>query len=190
MTENEIENVPEERKSVIKAKKADRAIDNMLRIVLRNHMQLTLLADNKAGMMITVCALIMTLSLANLGDPTLRPAILSLGLTCIGTILFAVYATLPSLPPRQRGEVDPRSPGFNLIFFGHFTQLDRNTFLQEMQQVVNNRAVVYESLINDLYDLGKVLSDRKYYYIRISYVIFMAGLIISAAILIYSLAVA
>src|SRR5512145_3209215 len=105
MADNGIEVISEERKSVIKAKKADRATDNMFRIVLRNHMQLTLLADNKAGMMITVCALIMTLSLANLGDPILRPAILSLGLTCIGTILFAVYATLPSLPPRQRGAV-------------------------------------------------------------------------------------
>lgn len=190
MADNGIEVISEERKSVIKAKKADRATDNMFRIVLRNHMQLTLLADNKAGMMITVCALIMTLSLANLGDPILRPAILSLGLTCIGTILFAVYATLPSLPPRQRGAVDPRSPGFNLIFFGHFTQLDLDTYLREMEQVVNNRAVVYESLIKDLYDLGKVLSDRKYRYIRISYVMFMAGLIFSAAILIFSLSAA
>jgi hypothetical protein len=177
----------EKRKSQIKAKKADRAMDNMFRIVMNNHLQLSAMADAKANMMITVSSLIMTLSLASLDNPVLRPTILSMGLTCVATILVAVYATMPKLPPRVTGDVNPRGPNFNLIFFGHFTQLDFPTYLREMEQVMNNRSIVYEFLAKDLYDLGKVLSERKYRFIRISYQVFMVGLVISMVILTISL---
>lgn len=187
-TDEMIEPQKEKRKGLIKAKKADRAMDNMFRIAMSNHLQLSAMADSKANMMITVCALIMTLSLVRIESPTLQPAILSMGLTCVATILLAVFATMPKLPPRIAGEINARSPEFNLIFFGHFTQLDFQTYLREMEQVVNSRAVVYESLAKDLYVLGKVLSDRKYRYIRISYQVFMTGLVISMIVLAISLA--
>jgi len=178
---------PRKRKSTIRAKKADRAMDNMFRIVISSHLQLSAMADSKANMMITVCALIMTLSLGSLGDPILKWPVVAMGLTCVAAILFAVFATMPKLPPRISGTVDPRAPNFNLIFFGYFSQLDFQTFSREMEQVVNSRPLVYESLAKDLYDLGKVLSDRKYKYIRISYQIFMVGLVASMMTLIYFL---
>jgi hypothetical protein len=177
------------RKSALKAKKADRAMDNMFRIVLANHFQLSAMADTKANMMITVCALILSLSLGRITDPSLFPTIVCMGLTCVFTILLAVYATLPNLPPRLTPPINPRAPGFNLIFFGHFSQLDFETFFREMEQVVNNRALVYESLAKDLYRLGKVLSERKYRFVRYSYMVFMAGLIISLAVMIVTLSV-
>jgi hypothetical protein len=187
-TDEMIEPQKEKRKGLIKAKKADRAMDNMFRIAMNNHLQLSAMADAKANMMITVCALIMTLSLVRIDSPALQPAIFSMGLTCVATILLAVYATMPKLPSRIAGEINVRSPEFNLIFFGHFTQLDFQTYLREMEQVVNSRAVVYESLAKDLYGLGKVLGDRKYRYIRISYQVFMIGLVISMIVLAISLA--
>jgi hypothetical protein len=189
-TNENTEIVKEKRKSLIKAKKADRAMDNMFRITMNNHLQLSAMADAKANMMITVCALIMTLSLASINNPLLQPAILSMGLTCVVTILFAVYATLPKLPPRISGDVNLRGPDFNLIFFGYFSQLDFQTYLREMEQVVNNRSIVYESLAKDLYDLGRVLGKRKYRYIRISYQVFMVGLVISMVVLIVSFSTA
>ena len=174
------------RKSSLKVKKADRAMDNMFRIALNNHLQLSAMADNKANMLITVCSLIITLSLTSLDDPSLRPIVLCMGLTCFVTILLAVYATMPNLPPRISGKVNPRAPGFNMIFFGHFSQIDFETFRQEIGYVINDRAVVYETLAKDLYNLGSVLSKRKYRYIRYSYISFMAGLVISMVILIYT----
>lgn len=172
------------RKSSIKVKNADRAMDNMFRITLNNHLQLSAMADNKANMLITVCSLIITLSLASFSDPSLQPTILSMGLTCLFTILLAVYATVPNLPPKIQGQIDPRAPGFNILFFGHFSQLEFPVFKDEIEQVVNNKAVVYESLAKDLYSLGKVLSERKYKFLRYSYVIFMVGLVVSALILV------
>jgi len=187
MNQNKIVVPEKKRKSTIKAKKADRSMDNMFRIVLNNHLQLSAMADAKANMIITVCALMVTLSIGNIGDPSLLPAILCIGVTCILSILFAVYATLPKLPPKITGKVNPRSPNFNLIFFGFFTQLDFQTYLREMEQVMNDREIVYEFLAKDLYDLGKVLSNKKYRFVRISYIIFMIGLVISFAVLVYTI---
>ena len=187
MAKNEVQETTEKRKSTLKAKNAERAMDNMFRIVMGNHLQLSAMADNKANMLITVCALVITLSLAHLDDPFLRPAIISMGLTCVLTILFAVYATMPNLPKRASGPINPRGPGFNLLFFGHFIQLDFNVFAREMEQVVNDRALVYESLARDLYVLGQVLGDRKYKYIRYSYLTFMIGLVVTIIVLFISL---
>ncbi|MCG3157172.1 MAG: hypothetical protein DKINENOH_03804 [bacterium] len=171
----------------LKAKNADRAMDNMFRIVINTHLQLSAMADNKANMLITVSSLILSLSLVNFNDPTLQPTIVCMGLTCVATILLAVYATLPNLPPRV-AKPDPHSAGFNIIFFGYFSQLEYPVFAQEMQKVINDRSRVYDSLARDLYNLGKVLGDRKYRFIRMSYLVFMVGLVISFVTLLASLA--
>lgn len=177
----------EKNKSRLKAKNADRAMDNLFRIVINTHLQLSAMADNKANMLITVSSLILSLSIYNINDPALRLTIISMGLTCVATILLAVYATVPNLPPRVENP-DPQSPGFNIIFFGYFSQLEYPVFAQEMQKVINDRSRVYDSLARDLYNLGKVLGDRKYRFIRYSYIVFMSGLLISVITLVLSLA--
>lgn len=172
----------------LKAKNADRAMDNMFRIVLGNHLQLSMMADQKANMIITVCALILTLSLGRLQTAGLFYTVIVLVVTCVASMFFAILATIPKLPPRLTGQVDLRGRNFNLLFFGFFSQIDFDTFFREIERVVNDRNLVYESLAKDLYDLGLVLSNRKYKYIRISYQIFLVGLLVSLLTFIIGLA--
>jgi hypothetical protein len=47
-----------------------------------------------------------------------------------------------------------------------------------MNEIINDHDYVYESLMKDLYLLGGVL-NRKYRLLRITYNIFMAGIILS-----------
>lgn len=168
-----------DKKPSLKAKNADRAMDNMFRIALGNHLQLSAMADQKANMIITACALILTLSLGRLQTQGLFFTVIVLVVTCVAAMLFAILATIPKLPPRLTGQVDLRGRNFNLLFFGYFSQIDFETFFREIERVVNDRNLVYESLAKDLYDLGLVLSRRKYKYIRISYQIFLVGLLLS-----------
>lgn len=179
-----------EKKMSMKAKKADRAMDNMFRIVLGNHLQLSAMADQKANMIITVCALILTLSLGRLQTEGLYYTVLVMVVTCVATMFFAILATIPKLPPRLTGPIDVHGRNFNLLFFGFFSQLDFKTFFREIEVVVNDRNLVYENLAKDLYELGTVLSKRKYKFIRISYQIFLAGLILSVITLILGLSTA
>jgi hypothetical protein len=47
-----------------------------------------------------------------------------------------------------------------------------------MKDLIKDREYIYDSMVKDLYYLGKVL-DRKYRLLSVTYKIFMAGIIIS-----------
>jgi len=173
----------------MKSKNADRATDTMFRIVMNNHLQLSALADQKANMMITVCAIIMSLVVSHILDPQLRYPAATLVFTCLLTILFAVYSTLPKYEGKREGAMKARNPSFNVIFFGDFTHLDYPDFEKELEKVVNDHDLVYESLAKDLYGLGRVLRDKKYRFLRYAYLTFMFGLLLSGIILTMTLAV-
>jgi hypothetical protein len=66
----------------------------------------------------------------------------------------------------------------NLLFFGNFYKMDLESYRNGMLKVMEDRDFLYGSLIKDVYSQGIVLG-RKYRLLRISYNIFMYGLIIS-----------
>lgn len=167
----------------MKSKNVDRATDTMFRIVMQNHMQLSALADQKANMIITVCSIIISLIIPRVFDEQLRYSVVTLALTCLITILFAVYSSLPKYAGKREGVMKAKNPNFNVIFFGDFTHLDYPDFERELEKVINDHDLVYESLAKDLYALGRVLHDKKYRFIRYSYLTFMAGLVVSGVIL-------
>jgi hypothetical protein len=167
----------------MKSKDADRATDNLFRIMLQNHLQLSGLADQKANMMITVCAIIIGLVVDSIVDPKLQYAAMVLTLTCVVTILFAVYSTMPKYEGKREGAMKAKNPNFNVIFFGDFTHLEYVDFERELEKVINDHDLIYESLAKDVYALGRVLHDKKYRYIRYSYLSFMIGLVISGIVL-------
>ncbi|MCI0698564.1 DUF5706 domain-containing protein [candidate division KSB1 bacterium] len=167
----------------MKSKNADRATDNLFRIMMNNHHQLSALADHKASMIITVCSIIIGLVVQYIIDPTLQYGAITLALTCLVTILLAVYSTLPKYESKREGAMKAKNPAFNVIFFGDFTHLDYPEFERELEKVINDHDLVYESLAKDVYSLGRVLHDKKYRFIRYAYLTFMIGLVISGIIL-------
>jgi hypothetical protein len=167
----------------MKSKNADRATDNLFRIMMNNHHQLSALADHKASMIITVCSIIIGLVVKYLVDPELQYGAMALAITCLFTILLAVYSTLPKYEGKREGALKAKNPGFNVIFFGDFTHLEYPDFERELEKVINDRDLVYESLAKDVYFLGRVLHDKKYRFIRYAYLTFMIGLVISGIVL-------
>lgn len=167
----------------MKAKNADRATDNLFRIMMQNHLQLSALADQKANMMITVCSIIIGLLVQYIVDPALRYGAIALALTCVVTILLAVYSTLPKYESKREGEMKAKNPFFNVIFFGDFTHLDYPDFERELEKIINDHDLIYQSLAKDVYAQGRVLHDKKYRFIRYAYITFMIGLVISGVVM-------
>ena len=66
----------------------------------------------------------------------------------------------------------------NLLFFGNFYKMDLKDFEWGINEMIKDKNYLYSSMIRDFYNLGKVLSV-KYKYLRISYMIFMIGLVFS-----------
>jgi hypothetical protein len=146
-------------------------------------MELSGMADSKANIMISVNAIIisviLTLLLRRLEDmPHLLIPTLTLLVVNITTIIFAVLATRPNLTKGFFTREDIHQKKVNLLFFGNFHKVGLEDFDWGMKEMMKDRDYLYSSMIRDIYFLGKVLG-RKYHLLRISYSVFMFGLIIA-----------
>jgi Family of unknown function (DUF5706) len=83
---------------------------------------------------------------------------------------------LPKYRP-LRVDAGPLPPTFNLLFFGHFAELSRDRFLEEISQAMKADGSVYETMAKDVYAMGYYLAHYKYRYLRLSYLFFLAGFI-------------
>jgi hypothetical protein len=106
------------------------------------------------------------------GSPPL--ALLILGASAFIAALLAVMAVLPStkVPPRATG------PG-NMLFFGSFTQLPEDEFVQMILDTVTDSDKVYEAFAPDINQNGRVLARKKYKLLGYAYRALVAGLIAS-----------
>jgi hypothetical protein len=66
----------------------------------------------------------------------------------------------------------------NLLFFGNFHGMPLKEFEWGMNELMKSKDFLYGSMIKDFYSLGTVLA-KKYKYLRIAYLIFMYGMILS-----------
>jgi len=150
--------------------------DALLRTTQQHHVSLSVMADTKASIVITVSSIVLTLSLGRLGDPDLRYAVLTLDAFTLLAMLFAVLAVLPKYRPfKLTGTELP--PGFNLLFMGHFAELPRERFLAEIARSMKTDGSVYCTMANDIYSLGSYLAQHKYRYLRFAYLSFLGGFV-------------
>ena len=152
------------------------SVDQLLRTVQQHHVHLSALADTKAGLIITISSIVLTIALSRAGDPQLRAALLTLAVACLLALLLAIFAVLPTFAPgRAKGAVKRR----NLLFFGHFATLTEEEFLDEMEKVIGEDTLLIESALRDIYALGTYLYRKKYRLLRMSYVALVTGFILA-----------
>ena len=158
------------------------SVDNLLRTVQQHHVQLSALADTKAGLIITISSIVLTISLSRAADPSLRAALLTLAVASLLAFLLAIIAVLPTFAPRgvRRGRVSR-----NLLFFGHFGPLTEEEFLDEMERVMVSDALLYETALRDIYSLGTYLYRKKYRFLRYAYVALLTGFILATVVELY-----
>jgi hypothetical protein len=154
--------------------------DHLLRLLQQHHVQLSTMADTKASMIITVSSIVLTLALGRAGDPEFRLALLVLAVFTMLALLAAILTVLPKFGRVKRLD-GPLPPGFNMLFFGHFSALDQDRFLAEMAtRMMPGKA--YESVLRDVYGLGSYLAQHKYPYLRMSYLFFLAGFVLACVV--------
>jgi len=151
--------------------------DVLLRTTQQHHVSLSVMADTKANILITVSSIVLTMALGRLDSPALRPAMLTLGGFILAALLLAVIAVLPKYRPLRIPPDGPLPPQFNLLFFGHFAELPRERFLREISQAMKADGSVYEAMARDVYSMGYYLSHHKYRYLRMSYLFFLGGFV-------------
>jgi len=166
----------------IKLKTPQRGIETMFKVTSRNQINLSSIADKKANLMISVNSIIISaifFIFKNIMDVPqfIIPSIFLL-LVCLCTITYAVLATRPIVTTGTFSEEDIKKKRVNLMFFGNFHNMDLIDYSKALKGMMTDYDDLYDSLIRDQYYLGKVLG-KKYKFLRISYTIFMYGLIFS-----------
>lgn len=152
--------------------------DNLLRTTQQHHVHLSAMADTKANIVITVSSIVLTLSLGRLNDPTLHHAMAVLAVFTLLALFLAVLAVLPKYRPLRLAHPNaPLPPQFNLLFFGHFAELTKQRFLDEIARSLKADGSVYATMASDIYSLGWYLSHDKYRYLRGAYLSFLCGFV-------------
>ena len=152
--------------------------DNLLRTTQQHHVALSSMADTKANIIITCSSIVLTLTFGRMNEPELRLSVLTLGGFTMVALLLAILAVLPKYRPlKLSGAALP--PNFNLLFFGHFGELSRQRYLEEMARTLVPDGSPYATWAADIYSLGTYLSHHKYRYLRWSYLFFLAGFVLA-----------
>ncbi|MDQ1858345.1 Pycsar system effector family protein [Chryseobacterium sp. WLY505] len=165
--------------------KSDRSVDTLFRVTLNNHTRLSDIADSKANILLSVNAIIISVCLSVLvpkldapkNSHLILPSFILL-LSSVLTIIFAILSTKPNVTKSTFTSEDITNRKVNLLFFGNFQQMLFDDYNNAMKDLIKDRDYIYDSMVKDLYYLGKVL-NRKYKLLSITYKIFMAGIIIS-----------
>lgn len=182
---NSVKAKEKEKRSKAKTKetKPDRGIETMFRVTNRNHMELSNMADNKANIMISINAIIISIIISAMVPKLDKNTFLIIPtfillLTCLLTIIFATLSTRPKVSGGTFTPDDLKHRRVNLLFFGNFFKMKFEDFNQGIQELMEDKAFLYGSMTKDIYFLGQVLG-RKYRLVRISYNVFMVGLVLS-----------
>lgn len=153
--------------------KARSSVDNLLRTVQQHHVQLSLMADMKANILITISSILLTIALARANDPNLRPALLTLATACLFSLVLAIIAILPTFARRkERG-------ARNLLFFGHFASMSEDEYFREMEEMLASDPRLIEVAVRDIHSLGVYLFRKKYRFLRFAYVALLFGFILA-----------
>jgi hypothetical protein len=133
--------------------------------------------------MITVNAIIISVLISLLlrkldTEPHLVfPAMLLLTVSLV-TIVFSILATRPNIPSGTFTQEELEQKKLDLLFFGNYYKMNIKDYEEGMLKMMGDKEFLYGTLIRDIYSQGVVLG-RKYRLLRISYSVFMYGLVVS-----------
>ena len=172
-------------KQKLKILDPEKAIQSVFRVTLRNHIKLSDIADTKANILLSVngiiIAIVLTELIPKLDNPNnqylIVPTLIFI-LFSLTSIILSVLATRPNVTSGKFTKADVDNKKVNLLFFGNFHKMSLDEFQWAMNEMIADKNYIYSSLTKDLYFLGLVL-QRKYKILRLTYNIFMTGLIVS-----------
>jgi predicted metal-dependent HD superfamily phosphohydrolase len=200
-------NIASQREDIVKARKTTvrkktgkdfgRGVDTIYRVTLRNHINLSSIADGKANMIISINTLVLSILItAGSAGFSLSTSIqenlgyiipvLILMLTSLVAITFAVFSAIPKVSGQDFTEEDVKQHKVSLLYFGNFLKLEKREFVGYLRDLKEDQEVLYDDLSRDLYNLGMVLR-KKYRLLTYAYRTFVGGLVLSFLVFIGSL---
>jgi hypothetical protein len=162
-----------------------KAVQTMFKNSSSNHQRLSVMADNKAFIMISVNSIIISVAIGLVigkfvKEPKLAVPTVMLLTVNILAIIYSLLATRPRILKGTFTREQVQNKTVNLLFFGSYFKMELQDFEYGIREMMNDSEFLYGTLIKDIYWQGKVLGN-KFRLLRISYDIFMYGTAVSVA---------
>jgi hypothetical protein len=158
-----------------KKKEGGRTKETMFRTMMSNLVHLSTIADNKASLMISVNAIIISIMVSFMvnqyrDNPSMIWPTLALVFVCMVTIMYAILATKPS----SNINLKNKGKDLDLLFFADYSSLSLNEYKGQMEEVLKDDEKLSDRMLTNMYAQGHVLT-RKFKLLKFSYTVFMFG---------------
>jgi len=160
-------------------------LDHMLRQTRMNLVAFSQMADTKANIILSLASLLLSLSLTQVTNPRLTLPIVGMDLFLLLTIFFALLTVIGKIKVFDRKKHSVEDPDYSPLFFGNYGDIPYEEYARDFEETMNDSDATYEIMVKDIYFAGTYLLQTKYKYIRLAYLYFFTGLIVST--IIYSI---
>lgn len=141
----------------------------MVRTTQQHHVQLSLMADQKANMLIGATFVVFTLAIGQSQSGSFSLPLLILAVSAFMSAGLAAMAVMPSTAPKTPCDG-------NWLFFGTFAQVEESVFHEKFMANLQSPEDVFKAMLHDLYQMGCILQTKKYRYLGWAYRAFLVGL--------------
>ena len=161
----------------------ERGIETWFRLTSKNLYTRRAIVDTKSNILVTVNSIMMSVVLGSLyprldQDPHLIYAVGPLLLTNLISMGYAIFATRPKTDKGTYSKDDIDSQNLGLMTFDDFHKMPEAEYEEAVSLLMEDREFLYRSIKKDIHRLGVDLSER-YRRIKMSYDVFLVGLVIS-----------
>jgi hypothetical protein len=158
-------------------------VHNLLVAADTGHMALSEMADNKSSILMGASFVVFSLSIGDIAEGKASLPLLLLTAFSFMATLLGILTVRPGRP--RRWKVTPET--VNLLYFGSFTNISREAYVEQMVKVLSSEEETYRHLARSVYDHGCILKKEKYRWLFWSYTFFLAGLIVTGLAVIWEL---
>ena len=156
-------------------------LDHMIRQTRNNLVSFSQMADTKAHILLSLSSVLLSLSFTQVHDPRFTLSIASLAIFLLITIYLALLTVIGKVKIVNRRKHSVNDPDYSPLFFGNYGDVPYDEYAKHFEQVMNDPNATYEVMVKDIYYAGKYLLQIKYRYIRLAYIYFFTGIIVSVA---------
>ena len=157
-------------------------LDHMLRQTRMNLVAFSQMADTKAHILLSLSSVLLSLSLTRIADSRYSLAIFGLDVFLLITIFFALLTVIGKVKVFDRNKHSVLDKDYSPLFFGNYGDIPYSEYAKHFEEIMNDSDATYEIMVKDIYYAGKYLLQIKYRYIRLAYLYFFTGLIVSTLI--------
>jgi hypothetical protein len=157
-------------------------LDHMLRETRLHLVSFSQMADTKANILLSISSVLLTISIARVSDPRFTGALVVLVGFLLITIFLALLTVIPRVLEWGHKKYSIHDPAYSPLYFGNYADVPYDEYLRDMEEIMNDPDRTYEIMVREIYYSGVYLVKNKYRYIRLGYMFFFAGLIVSTLI--------